>query len=241
MLPLIIIISLILIAIITVLQGKRVKQSAIRLPEASGTRVDILGKQHSLLHIGESTVAGVGVSDIEEGLTVQIVREMANRFNHELGWEIIGMNGAKANDLLSGSPLLKTPDILLISTGVNDTTGLTTSTDWLESIQKCVAKYAANNTEVYFTSVPPMHKFPLLPQPLRTVLGLRALWLDRLLKNLCKQKGWTYIENTLETREEFMAIDGYHPCSTGYHHWATIIAKKIAEKAMILQKPSINA
>ena len=69
-------------------QGKNTRNTALRLPEADGPRS---GKFNSsttaslnILHLGESTVAGVGVNHSDLGFTANISRALAaNKINHQ--------------------------------------------------------------------------------------------------------------------------------------------------------------
>ncbi|WP_095210567.1 SGNH/GDSL hydrolase family protein [Endozoicomonas ascidiicola] len=225
----IIITPVITLVFIIALQAKWAKKTAIRLPEASGSREELTGNSPTLLHIGESTVAGVGVSHINDGLTAQIIKDLDSRHHKTMDWQVLGINGAKISDLLHCQTAIKSPDVLLITTGVNDTTGFTSTSTWRKNLKQCVDTFANTDTDVYFTAVPPMEKFPLLPRPLNYFLGVRAAWLDWQLKTLCQQQGWNYLENTLDTRKEFIAPDGYHPSAEGYRQWAGMISGKIAE------------
>jgi hypothetical protein len=75
-------------------QAVYTRKTAIRLPEAKGARLHKHQGGKSLLHIGESTVAGVGVTDIGQGLTANIVKGLQDS-GHHWSWQILGSNGAR--------------------------------------------------------------------------------------------------------------------------------------------------
>ncbi len=218
-------------------QGKQVKKYAIRLPEAKGPRFGQAHGKYSLLHIGESTVAGVGVDEISQGLTAQVI-QFLNKENLISQWQIIGINGAKVKDAVdldekrsatnSIANSNKT-DILLITFGVNDTTQFTNKKQWLTGIKAVVEQYAGTQTQVFFTSVPPMNKFPLLPIPLRWLLAMKAKSLDGYLAQVCHENGWHHIKLAADFSDNLMAIDGYHPNASGYKLWGEGIARWIAK------------
>lgn len=222
---------LVILLFVVIFQAQYVTKHAIRLPEASGVRSSIKNRQTTLLHMGESTVAGVGVESIEQGLTFSILENLSNNYGHELDWEILGLNGAKVADMLMMKPFVKCPDILILTFGVNDTKGFTTKAQWLKNLRRCVDKFSCETTKVYCTAVPPMHKFPLLPPPLRYLLGAKAKYLDNSLKKLCYSHNWVHIKPNLVTEPAPMAKDGFHPNAYGYKIWGEYIAASIIENS----------
>ena len=83
---------------------------------------------------------------------------------------------------------------------------------------------------IVFTALPPIHSFPALPQPLRALLGLRALLLNQVLEQCVVN--WANTEvlyvPALEVtgsvqgvqQSGLMAEDGFHPSAEGYQLWA---------------------
>ena len=209
-------------------QGKQVKRNTVRLPEAGGERR--LGKPGGieLLHLGESTVAGVGVPQIAQGLTGQLIHNL-NKGEADYIARVVGKNGATITELNDWAGAFPEPDILLITMGVNDTTAFTPLKIWQSQLKTSIDKFSGENTEVLFTSVPAMHQFPALPKPLSWLLGLRSGQLNLSLKRLCEQNGWQLIHADLPINPQWMAEDGYHPNEQGYAQWAGLIAEKISD------------
>ena len=225
----IIVSACLLLPTIILWQAKQVKKNAIRLPEADGSRESLVKAPLSFLHIGESTVAGVGVKNIQDGLSTNIINALNESSTPDICWQILGVNGATIAETQSLETNITAPDILLITFGVNDTTKFTSKREWLTGIQRCVKKFSAQNTQVFFTSVPPMHKFPLLPVPLRYLLGWRSAFLDRHLNSICQDNGWHHLHIEFGSSEDLMAEDGYHPNAKGYAIWGEEVAKIIRQ------------
>ena len=222
-------------------QGKSVKANTLRLPEADGLRYSVIQspvpensgvvmQQRSLLHLGESTVAGVGVKSFDEGLTANIIRDLNSGSQHTWLWQAIGKNGAAVNDLskyIAETELHRAPDVVLLTMGVNDTTSFTAGSAWQKGLVGCIENItsASNSTpSVCVTQVPPMHLFPALPFPLNVFLGLRAWQLDNRLRQVCLLEGWSHLTIEMPLQKEWMAEDGYHPNAEGYKLWADKIS-----------------
>jgi len=212
-------------------QAKKLKVEAIHLPEAAGPRC-VFNDAPLILHVGESPVAGVGVSHMEQGLTSNLVTKLKENHQLEFDWQVLAQNGIRVLDALTMPLPKREPEILLLTFGVNDTTKFTNTKTWLHSLIDCQNYFAKKSTTTYVTAVPQMQHFPLLPAPLSWLLGIRSFMLDKKLKKLCLQQNWTYIANTSSPEPNLMAIDGFHPNEAGYQIWAEQIAKVIAQKEM---------
>lgn len=206
-------------------QGKHLRKTALRLPEAQGERHggQLENPTVSLLHLGESTVAGVGVAHSSQGFSAQIGTELAalNICNH---WAYIAQTGLTSQELLD---YLNTQNIprcshLLITLGVNDTTAFYRLKRWRNNLCQLVAlvRRLSPNCQVAFTQVPPMQRFPALSTPLNLFLGLRAWQVNQALQQLCQQQNWTLLQIAIPLTSNLMAEDGYHPNQQGYQLWA---------------------
>ncbi|NNE98580.1 MAG: hypothetical protein HKN25_06135, partial [Pyrinomonadaceae bacterium] len=78
------------------LQGKLVRLKVGRLPDAEGDtkgKVSSEGEALTLLAVGESTVAGVGVKTHKEALTGQFSKHLSEKTGKSIGWEAFGVSG----------------------------------------------------------------------------------------------------------------------------------------------------
>ncbi|OUR76937.1 hypothetical protein A9Q77_03520 [Marinomonas sp. 42_23_T18] len=220
--------SLIPLLPLIVFQGKQVKANTLRLPCAKGnTYASHSLADVSLLHLGESTVAGVGVKTLDQGLTQAIVKQLQHASSLTIDWHIQAKNGASLHQLNELDVTIQNPDLLVITIGVNDTTGLTSRADWRKQLNLCVQRFAGPDTHVFFTKVPNMAHFPALPAPLSWFLGCRSQILDHELKTLCRHSNWHHIKTSLPIEEKWMAKDGYHPNKVGYQIWGKQIGQAI--------------
>ena len=216
-------------------QGKNTKKTALRLPEAEGPRygqsTEMPDPAINILHLGESTVAGVGVKHSEQGFTANISKTLTETsLAHQ--WQYIaqtGINTFELIELLNKETEIHGCSHLIITMGVNDTTGFSRRHHWREYLKTLVNKVLQLNpaVQVFFTQVPPMQRFPALAKPLNLFLGLRAWQLNQELKLLCSENGWQFISIDIPLQPEWMAVDGYHPNAAGYQLWGEGVAKQL--------------
>lgn len=217
-------------------QARHVRRDALRLPDAIGHAEPPSNGAPYFLHLGESTVAGVGVEHIHDGFTAQLAQQLQQRHQQSIAWQHYGITGITANGLLkklsendAALPSLseQPPALLIITLGVNDTTGMTSNRRWQTALDALVQRVANEQTHVVFTQIPPMHAFPALPSPLNWFLGLRAWQLDQQLRQECARHGWQYLAMTGALEPQWMAADGYHPNAQGYRRWAEDAAARL--------------
>jgi len=222
-------------------QALYVKRTTLRLPEAQP-----LDTQNApapapapihLWHLGESTVAGVGVAHLSQGLSAQLAQALSEQGRTAVSWQSLGVNGIRLSRLIDKVMAAPAPkaQLIVVTMGVNDTTGFTSVRTWQRQLRQLVHLLQRHNpnTPVVFTQVPPMMKFPALPAPLKFVIGLRAQLLDAYLQKVCEQEGTTgsvhYVKAEPDFSPQLMAEDGYHPSALGYQTWAQALAPKISE------------
>lgn len=123
-------------------QGRHTRCVTPRLPEAGGPVAGLAGAAHggaplSLLTLGESPVAGVGVATHEEAITGQLAQALANRLQRPVSWRACGKNGVTAREALEQvMPLVpqQPVDIALVAFGVNDTTAFRPVASWRKDL-----------------------------------------------------------------------------------------------------------
>ncbi len=213
-------------------QAIYVKRTTLRLPEAQP--LDSFGTptESHLWHLGESTVAGVGVPHLSQGLSAQLALALSKQQAQAVSWQSFGINGIRLQALLNRLQSQPSPSaqLIVVTMGVNDTTGFTSTKAWQRQLKALIAHLRQDNpqTPIVFTQVPPMLKFPALPAPLKYLIGLRALLMDAYLQKVCQQAhGVHYLRAEPDFSPQLMAEDGYHPSALGYQTWAQALAPKI--------------
>lgn len=226
-------VSKLVLSPVLIIQAVMVISRALRLPEADGPRHGTLGNGPPLrlLIVGDSSGAGVGVSHQDQALAGQLSRALADRF--EVSWTLIAKTGATTGSTLRTleEVKLEPADVVVTALGVNDIARSVPLGRWLVQ-QRRLRKLLRDRTgarHIYVTGIPPIGEFPLLPHPLRWVLGRNAGRAAHLLETeLSSETGATYVvlpEETLST--DLMAEDGYHPGPEVYAVWGKEMASRI--------------
>ncbi len=213
-------------------QAMRVRKIALQLPEAAGPRTGIIGSGPVLrvLIIGDSSAAGVGAPTQEVALAGQLASTLGA--DHTVHWRLIAKTGATTASTLQdlhGKDLPQT-DIVVVVLGVNDVTRGGPQAAWLRHHEtlRSLLRERTDAQHLYIGQIPPLGGFPLLPNPLRWLLGRRALRFDAALRSaLATESDTTHapLPDILDVAD--MAEDGFHPGPVIYAAWAKEMARLI--------------
>ncbi len=208
------------------------RRRALILPEPPGARSGVAGDGAPLrlLIVGDSSAAGVGARAQEAALSGQMVSALAPHFR--LTWRLEARTGATTKTTLASlSRLPAEPfDAAILALGVNDVTRVVSWRKWLGQ-QRALHGLLQDKfgvRRIYASGLPPMGLFPLLPQPLRWVLGAHAKRLDEALAGIGAENGLVcHVPFDFPHQPQFFAEDGFHPSAVAYGHWAEVLKKLI--------------
>lgn len=214
-------------------QGRRVRREVPELPEPPGARAGELGAGPvlRLLIVGDSAAAGVGAATQDEALAGRLAVSLAPTFR--LRWRLAAFTGATTEATLvrlrEAAP--EPWDVVVTSLGVNDVTGRCGLAGWRDRQRELAALLAERfgARRILLSGLPPMHRFPALPQPLRWYVGSRARDFDRALERLAAATDrceYVALDHAL-LDEGAMAEDGFHPGPPIYAAWAAELARRI--------------
>lgn len=220
------------LAPLLLLQGLYVRKVTPRLPEPPGPRSGEIGNGQPLrlLILGDSAAAGVGVETQTQALSGQLIQKLSG--SYRASWQLWAATGRTSSQCLTllESTVSETFDSVVISLGVNDVTSGVSLAAW-QAQQQQLAELLRRKFRVeriVFTSLPPMHHFPALPQPLRHVLGERAKQFNRALQAfVATSSDCRLLHFEAPMQPEFMAVDGFHPSAVTYGLWAEQAAQAI--------------
>jgi lysophospholipase L1-like esterase len=217
------------------LQGRRLRRTALRLPEAQGPRSGEAvapdgptGAPLRLLVVGDSSAAGVGVNWQHEALAQPAAQHLAAASGRPVAWRLLARSGittAEAAALLQA----KAPapaDVVVVALGVNDVTAQHSATRFLRDYQALLQllRQRTGARCAVLSGVPPLHRLPATPQPLRWYLGQCAQRLDHALQQLCRQQPGLHHLPLSWAQPQAMARDGFHPGLLQYRQWAQQVA-----------------
>ncbi|MFY8134055.1 MAG: SGNH/GDSL hydrolase family protein [Aquimonas sp.] len=210
-------------------QALWLKRSAPRAAAAEGAREGHAGEADAprlrLLALGDSPFEGVGIARIADTLPVRLAGLIADAEQLRVEWRIFAKNGATARSLRERLlPTIERDafDLILVSVGVNDVTGLTRGRRFAESIDALLSDLRAHSpqAQIVLLGIPPMQAFPLLPQPLRAWLGGRSRRLEALGIAAAQRRDALHSPIHIEPAPELFASDGFHPSELGHARWA---------------------
>lgn len=230
------------LAPLLVWQGRRVRRDTPKLPEAAGPRgatlgADRPGRPLRLLIVGDSSAAGVGAAVQDEALAGRLAERVSPCIGRPLEWVLLARTGIatrEAHGLLEAAPGARF-DVAVVALGVNDVTAMRPASRWLADVSRLTEGLRERHRvrRVLWSGLPPMHRFPALPQPLRGVMGLHARALDAALGRWCASRPdgalprVTHVPLPPMTDPSLVASDGFHPGPGAYAVWAEALAPHV--------------
>ncbi len=213
-------------------QEKYVRKTTPLLPEPDGPRQGVQGNGPplKLLIIGDSAAAGVGAAHQDEALLGKVVANLAT--DYQVEFQLFASTGSTTSGAVKRlvNQTAEPFDVAVTSLGVNDATRLLPNAVFLkhQSRLMSVLQERFQVKHVVVSGLPPMHLFPALPQPLRWVIGRRALALDKgLAAWLSEDPACHYLHTDATVDPKLMAPDGFHPGPEIYRLWGELVAARI--------------
>jgi len=237
-------------------QAVQVRRRALELPEAAGPRrakVKPVQLRESaplrVLLVGDSSAAGVGVREQSEALAGQFAAALADELGRPVHWQLLARTGHTSGEALQHlrDTLLQPADVLVTALGVNDVVRQVPPDRTLQQLQALHAEAVARTGVRYWVhnAAPPMQEFPLLPSPLRWVLGTQA---ELLNQHLAQTLGDQLDRGLMRTparlagvaAAELMAEDGFHPGAAGYALWGRQLAEHVARRWRRIERVTVG-
>jgi lysophospholipase L1-like esterase len=186
----------------------------------------------SVLIVGDSSAAGVGVATQDHALAAQIASHLALKIRRSVRWRLVAKTGTTADSAIKlvTKESLEPTDVLIFCLGTNDVLSQTHPRQFIRTYRRLVEELSAEVGArfVVINGLPPMHILTAVPQPLRWYLGRYARRLDVDLRR------WTSLEpNVRYVSLQWAAVaadlatDGFHPGRGQYQQWASLLADSV--------------
>jgi lysophospholipase L1-like esterase len=229
------VVARIVLSPLLIAQAVFVRKKAMKLPEPRGARTGVLGDGPALklLIVGDSSAAGVGVETQQEALSGQVTLRLAGTYC--VDWRLVAKTGVTTLDTIRHLQNQNDPsyNVIVVALGVNDVTRFLPLVLWRKQVERLtnLLRVQFGAQHICFSGVPPMGGFPLLPNPLRWVLGRHSVRLDQGLRGfIATQSDCSYVALDLPLDQSAMAVDGFHPGAQVYAAWADRISTTITER-----------
>lgn len=225
-------ISTVLLGPLLLAQGRYVRRTVLKLPEAAGPRAGAAGEGPDLrlLVVGDSAAAGVGAATQAEALSGQVVAQLASSF--AVQWRVIARTGVTTAGTIKHLHKIEAEsfDLAVTSLGVNDVSAGRSVHAWIDEQAALVdllhSKFGVR--QVMLSALPPVHLFPALPQPLRWYLGAQAKRFNQALAAWASSRtDCSFVALNYPMDVTLMAEDLFHPGPQIYAIWAEAVAQGI--------------
>ena len=186
----------------------------------------------NLFVIGDSTVAGLGVSEMTDSLPNQIAVALELYSKRRIIWSSVGKKGLQSENVLDLFESVKDKShvgMIIFVLGVNDTVKLIPFWKYRNNIRHIIERMKTHfvNADLVFAGIPPLEKFPALFLPLSFALGLWSRSLDVSVKSFARKFKGVYFFNTPVPKPRHYSIDGFHPGRRGYAQWGEFLGRAI--------------
>ncbi|MEL7145211.1 MAG: SGNH/GDSL hydrolase family protein [Bacteroidota bacterium] len=232
--------------------GKKIKNTVPDLPEACRNVDGQLGmpeKTRKVVLVGESSIAGVGITDHLEGIPGSIGKLLGAK-GKGISWQIVAKSGFKAADVLRVLvPRLPDTDadFVILGLGGNDTFQMTPPWQWRIKMKKLVQvlRQQYPGAHLIVSAMPPVADFPVFPWVLQQFMGGQTNLLRLTLQDFpelfarlsylgekVRMQEWVAKSNGLTLADFFS--DGVHPSSVTYQ----LIGEAIGTEMLAIEAKS---
>ena len=195
------------------------------------------GDEVRLLVAGDSSVAGVGMTRLEDTLTFNIAQMLSRRTNRPIYWRAAGANSATAADLRDHViPHLDRRDYthVVLVVGTNDMKNFHAVSTFKKHFGSLV--YAVRtrfpHARILWSPVADMTRIPALPKTLGRILQMRAELINAMGARMCRERGIEMAGPLPIDGPAGFARDGFHAGPEGYRTWADHLAEYIVPDLM---------
>lgn len=218
--------------------GVRLKTHRL-LPPAGATSGKISGKGAPirLLVLGDSSAVGIGVRDTEDNLASHLGRHLSMKTGRPVSWRTAGFNSATSGQIRDHVvPNLKREEWthIALSIGTNDVKNFHTLSRFKREFGGLLYALKARfpDAGIFWSQAIDMRSVPALPQPMASLLEIRAGAFNELGARLCAERGATAVPRLPDVKPEGFSEDGFHAGPLGYGAWAAHLSDAMLDSAV---------
>jgi lysophospholipase L1-like esterase len=212
-------------------QGMWMRSTIKMAPPASGPASGTVGTTSRaplrIAVVGESTAAGCGAGNHDDGFTGCLAREINARTQWPVQWQVVGQVGATARRIRYrlAPQIGEALHVAVLLAGGNDVISWRSPDQWRDDLCAIVEDLTERADHVVVAGIPPFALLPSMPTTLGRYLSERAAALDEISRRICAGRPWTtWVTVTEVPRPEFIASDRFHLSAAGYQRWAQVVA-----------------
>jgi lysophospholipase L1-like esterase len=223
----------VLLVPVLLVEGLHVRRVTPRLPEAARREGLVPGAEPALRIgvFGDSVAAGIGVADNADGLAGSIAEELSGTSGRAVGWQVAARGGVSSKTALPLVADLDGVDLVFVSMGINDLLEFRGLRAWRRDLTTLVRALPGR---VVLAGMPPLHRFPSLPQPLRWVFAARARLMDAVMAQVATATGAVHAPvHADDVTPEFFAADRFHPSA----HGCRALARELVSALRLAAEP----
>lgn len=186
----------------------------------------------SLVVLGDSTSAGIGVENASEAYPTLLARRLAQETDRAVELTVLGTSGARVQDVSreqAPDAVRLDPDVVLIAIGANDVTHLTPLDEVRTEMARVLGVLDDTDATVVVAGAPDM-RVHAWHQPLRWLAYFRGKQVTEAIEDVARDRGVAVVELAEKTGHFFaneparhFSRDGFHPSAVGYKRWANAI------------------
>jgi len=186
--------------------------------------------------LGDSTAAGLGVTDTGDTVGAQVASALSTDLRRPVRLDGLGVSGARTADLdpQVSRALLQKPDVAVILVGPNDVTHLTRRSSVRNDVANAVRRLRAAGAAVVVGSCADMGAATAFLQPLRTVSAWRGRAIGAAVRAAATDEGGLAVDIGGETGaafrsdpDRYLSSDEFHPSIEGYRLWAEALLPEV--------------
>ena len=192
-------------------------------------RFEGAGKEIRLLVAGNSSVAAVGMTRVEDTLAWNLARVVAERTGRPVWWRAAGANSATSADLRDHViPHVENRDFthVVLAVGTNDMKNFHVVRRFKRQFGTLLYTVRTRfpHARLVWSPVADMTRIPALPRALGRILQMRAELINAMGVRLCEERGAIAAEPVPIHGPQGFARDGFHAGPSGYRSWAEHLA-----------------